>query len=128
MRQRSRKHQPSLPQNNCRMHKVALKHLTDDELESGREVIDALIGRVVAVEEHPGARAPSYLLQLDLGSKGDRQAQMEPGGYTREDLVGSLVVVSIENDEAIVMCARSHDHGPVLLRPDRDLEPGTVVA
>jgi hypothetical protein len=52
---------------------------------------------------------------------------MEPGGYTREDLVGTLVTVSIEDNEAIVMCARSHDHGPVLLRPDREIEPGTIV-
>jgi hypothetical protein len=102
--------------------------LNNDEFESRRVVIDALVGRVVAVETHLGARAPSYLLRLDLGTRGTRQAQMEPGSYTREDLVGSLVIVSIENDEAIVMCARSHDHGPVLLRPDRDLEVGTVVA
>ena len=52
---------------------------------------------------------------------------MEPGGYTRDDLLGTLVVVSI-GDEGIVVCARSHPHGPILLRPEREVEPGTIVA
>lgn len=88
---------------------------------------DIVVGRVLDVADHPGARAPSYLLQLDLGPRGKRQAQMEPGSYAREDLVGSLVVVSID-DEAIVVCARSHAHGPIVIRPESEVEPGTVVA
>ena len=45
----------------------------------------------------------------------------------RLDLLGTLLVVSL-GDEAIVLCARSHAHGPVLLRPESDVEPGTIVA
>jgi hypothetical protein len=52
---------------------------------------------------------------------------MEPGSYTKDELVDALIVVSID-DEAIVVAARSHAQGPVLLRPDRDVEPGTIVA
>ena len=88
---------------------------------------DIVVGRVLDVGDHPGARAPSYLLRLDLGPRGEYQAQMEPGGYVRDDLVGSLVVVSID-DEAIVVCARSHAHGPILVRPESEVEPGTLVA
>jgi tRNA-binding EMAP/Myf-like protein len=88
---------------------------------------DLIVGRVVAVDDHPGSRAPSLLVRIDLGGRGTRDAQMEPGGYAKDGLVGTLVVVSLE-DEAIVLMARSHGRGPVLVRPEGDVEPGTVVA
>jgi hypothetical protein len=89
---------------------------------------ELVVGRVTAVTDHPGARGPSFLVRVDLGGRGEREAQMEPGGYAKDELVGELVVVSIEEDEPIVLAARSHAAGPVLVRPDRDVEPGTVVA
>jgi tRNA-binding EMAP/Myf-like protein len=88
---------------------------------------DLIVGRVLAVGDHPGSRAPSFLLRVDLGGRGEREVQMEPGGYSREGLVGALIVVSLD-DEPIALAARSHTHGPVLLRPDRNVEPGTIVA
>jgi hypothetical protein len=89
---------------------------------------ELVVGRVTAVTDHPGARGPSFLVRVDLGGRGEREAQMEPGGYAKDELVGELVVVSIEEDEPIVLAARSHAAGAVLVRPDRDVEPGTVVA
>jgi tRNA-binding EMAP/Myf-like protein len=89
-------------------------------------VTDLIVGRVLGVDDHPGARAPSYLVRVDLGGRGEREAQMEPGDYTKDELVGSLVILSID-DEPIVLAARSHS-GPKLVRPDGDVEPGTVVA
>jgi tRNA-binding EMAP/Myf-like protein len=89
-------------------------------------VAELIVGRVLSVDDHPGARAPSYLLRVDLGGRGERDAQMEPGSYTRDELVGSLVVLSID-DEAIVLAAHAHT-GLRLVRPDGDVEPGTVVA
>ena len=87
---------------------------------------DLIVGRVLSASDHPGARAPSYLLRLDLGGRGERDAQMEPGDYAKDELVGRLVVVSLD-DEAIVVAARSHD-GLRLVVPDADVAPGTVVA
>ena len=87
---------------------------------------ELIVGRVLAVDDHPGARAPSYLLRVDLGGRGEREAQMEPGGYGKDELVGTLVVLSID-DEAIVLAAHSHA-GLKLVRPDGDVVPGTVVA
>jgi drug/metabolite transporter (DMT)-like permease len=89
--------------------------------------VELLAGRVVSVSDHPGSRAPSYLVEVDLGGRGTRRAQMEPGDYAKDELEGTLVVVSLEDDEAIVLAARSHG-GPRLLRPDGDVEPGTLVA
>jgi tRNA-binding EMAP/Myf-like protein len=90
--------------------------------------VDLVIGRVVSADEHPGARGPSYLLRVDLGPRGEYEAQMEPGGYSKDELANRLVVVSLDGGEAIVAAARSHAMGPVLVSPDRDVEPGTVVA
>ena len=87
---------------------------------------ELIVGRVLAVEDHPGSRAPSYLLRVDLGGRGEREAQMDPGDYTKDELVGSLLVLSID-DEAIVLAAHSHA-GLKLVRPDGDVEPGTVVS
>ena len=87
---------------------------------------ELIVGRVLAVDDHPGSRAPSYLLRVDLGGRGEREAQMEPGDYARDELVGTLVILSIE-DEAIVLAAHTHA-GLRLVRPDGDVEPGTVVA
>jgi tRNA-binding EMAP/Myf-like protein len=89
-------------------------------------VTELIVGRVLAVDDHPGSRAPSYLLRVDLGGRGERDAQMEPGAYAKDELVGLLVVLSID-DEAIVLAAHSHA-GLRLVRPDGDVEPGTVVA
>jgi hypothetical protein len=89
--------------------------------------VELLAGRVVSVADHPGARGPSYLVEVDLGGRGVREAQMDPGEYAKDELEGTLVVVSIEDGEAIVLQARSHA-GPRLVRPDGDVEPGTPVA
>jgi hypothetical protein len=89
-------------------------------------VTELIVGRVLAVDDHPGSRAPSYLLRVDLGSRGEREAQMEPGDYARDELLGTLVILSID-DEAILLAAHSHA-GLKLVRPDGDVEPGTVVA
>ena len=89
---------------------------------------DLVVGRVLAAEPHPGARAPSYLLRLDLGGRGEREATVEAGGYEEADLVGSQVVCELRGDDLVVLAARSHAHGSVLLRPEREVEDGTLVA
>jgi tRNA-binding EMAP/Myf-like protein len=89
--------------------------------------VELIAGRVLEVTDHPGARGPSFLVRVDLGGRGEREAQMEPGAYAKDALAGTLVVVSLDGDEAIVLAARSHD-GPRLVRPDGDVEPGTPVA
>jgi hypothetical protein len=88
---------------------------------------ELIVARVLEVNDQPGSRAPSYLLRVDLGGRGEREAQMEPGDYDKDTLVGTSIVVSLEDGEAIVVAARSHA-GPKLLRVDGDVEPGTVVA
>ena len=89
---------------------------------------ELLVGRVTAVEDHAGARAPSYLLRVELGPRGRVETSVERGSYEREELEGAQVVVVLRGDEALVLAARSHSAGLVLLRPDREVEDGTVVS
>jgi tRNA-binding EMAP/Myf-like protein len=87
-----------------------------------------VVGRVVTADDHPGARAPSYLLRIEIGGGRDVEASVERGSYDREALVGRQVVVALEGDEATLVAAHSHASGRVLLAPDREVDPGTVVS
>jgi tRNA-binding EMAP/Myf-like protein len=84
------------------------------------------VGRVVEATEHPGARGPSYLLTIDLGS-GRREATIALSGLEPDELVGRQVVCVTAEDELLVLAAQSHAGGPVLLRPDGEVEDGSPV-
>jgi hypothetical protein len=91
-------------------------------------VSDELVfGTVVGVDEHPGARAPSLLLTVDLGPHGVAEAVLPTGAYESQELAGQIVCRR-EPDGAIVVGAHSHGRGLVLLGPDREVEAGTLVS
>jgi tRNA-binding EMAP/Myf-like protein len=84
------------------------------------------VGRVVDAHEHPGARGPSYVLTVDLGST-QREATVALSGLSADDLIGRQVVCVTAEDELLVLAAQSHAAGPVLLRPDGDVEDGSPI-
>jgi hypothetical protein len=88
---------------------------------------ELVVGTVVAAEQQPGARAPALLLTLDLGTYGTEQAVMPGRSYDADDLVGTQLVCRREDDGTIVLAAHSHGKGDVPVRPDADVEPGTLV-
>ena len=90
--------------------------------------LDLVVATVAGVSEHPGARAPSWLLDLDLGGRGRREGSIPRGDSDARDLEGTQVACALRGDEVIVLAARSHAGGIVLLRPEHEVEPGTVVA
>jgi tRNA-binding EMAP/Myf-like protein len=85
------------------------------------------VGRVVEVREHPGARGPSYVLTVDLGDA-TREATVALPGLSIDELIGRQVVCVTTEDELLVLAAQSHARGPVLLRPDDEVEDGSIVA
>ena len=97
------------------------------ELNERVQELGLVVGRVVEVAEHPGARAPSYLLTIDLGPKGTQQATVPRGAYAPEDLEGMQVVCAPLGDDVLVLVAHSHAAGVVLVKPERDVEEGSVV-
>jgi len=55
--------------------------------------IDMRVGRVTSVEDFPEARRPAWKLELDFGPAiGTRRSSAQIASYSREDLVGRLVV------------------------------------
>jgi tRNA-binding protein len=92
------------------------------------ETLDAAVARVVEAEDLPGARAPSYRLTLDLGPRGQRTATLSLPNLSKEELVGRQVVCVLSGEEALVLAARSHSRGAVLIRPDEDVEDGSPIA
>jgi tRNA-binding protein len=88
---------------------------------------ELVVGTIVGVDEHPGARAPSLLLTVDLGPHGTVEAVLPTGSYDAAELTGTQIVCRREADGALVIGAQSHGAGLVLLRPEREVEPGTLV-
>ncbi len=108
--------------------------LTWDEFRK----VDIRVGRVLAVEDFPEARNPSYKLTIDFGPHGIKKssAAIRPW-YAKEELVG-LAVVAVVNfppkqianfrSEVLVLGAEQKDGRVILLRPDEEGELGARVA
>ena len=97
------------------------------ELSDEVQGLGLTVGRIVAVTEHMGARAPSYLLTIDLGPQGTHESSIPRAGYKAHDLEGTQVVCAVRGEEVLILAAHSHASGVVLVRPDRDVEEGSVV-
>ena len=82
----------------------------------------------MGVDEHPGARAPSLLLTVDLGSYGTHEVVLSTGAYDANELRDTQLVCRRGADEITVVTAHSHAKGLTLLRPHAEVEPGTLVS
>jgi tRNA-binding EMAP/Myf-like protein len=88
---------------------------------------ELVVGTITAVAEHPGARAPSLLLTLDLGTHGTQEAVLPTGTYDKSELQNKQVVCRRTPDGAAIVGVHSHGSGFVLLSPLDDVEPGSLV-
>jgi len=89
---------------------------------------ELVVGTIVAVAEHPGARAPSLLLTVDLGQHGTHDAVLPKGFYGSSALEATQIVCRREADDPLVIGAHSHGKGSTLLRPAETVEPRTLVS
>lgn len=101
------------------------------------ERLELAVGVVTGAEDFPEARDPAYRLTIDFGDRGTRRSSAKITHYAREELVGRQVVCVLGfepkriagfKSEVLVLGALSDEHGVVLLRPDREVEPGSSVA
>ena len=100
--------------------------------------LEMRVGRVVAVDEFPEARNPSWKLTIDFGAHGTRRSSAAVRRwYERGDLVGRLVVcvtnfpprrIATFDSEVLTLGAVETDGRVVLLRPDPDAEIGSLIA
>ena len=89
---------------------------------------ELVVGTVLEAAEHPGARAPSLLLTVDLGTYGTHELDLPSAAYTVEELRGMQILCRREGESAVVAGAHSHGKGMVVLRPAAEVEPGTLVS
>ena len=101
------------------------------------ELLELAVGVITDVEDFPEARVPAYKLTIDFGDRGSRRSSAQVTHYTKDELTGRQVVCVLGFEpkriagfasEVLVLGGLSDEHGVVLLRPDRDIEPGTSVA
>lgn len=95
------------------------------------------VGTVTEVEDFPEARNPAYRLTIDFGPEvGTRRSSAQATHYGKDDLLGRQVICVLGfepkpiagfRSEVLVLGAYSDEHGVVLLRPDRDVEPGSAI-
>lgn len=97
--------------------------------------IDIRVGRVVSCDSFPEARRPAYRMVVDFGALGTRRSSARLTDlYRPEDLVGTLVIGAVNfparqigpvRSEVLILGAyQGGSDRVVLLRPDRDCEPG----
>ena len=100
--------------------------------------IEMRVGRVVAVDDFPEARNPSYKLTIDFGTHGTRRSSAAVRRwYEKSDLLGRLVVCVVNfpprriatfESEVLTLGAVEEDGRVVLLKPDADAEIGSHIA
>ena len=100
--------------------------------------IDIRAGRVVSCEPFPEARKPAYKLTIDFGPLGLKRSSAQLTQiYSPEELIGSLVIAVVNfptrriagfQSEVLVLGlpgeGLARRGAVVLVRPDRDVEPG----
>jgi len=96
--------------------------------------LDLRVATVLSAREHPNADK-LLLLQIDVG---DRQKQIVAGirgHYQPEELVGRQIIVLDNLEEAVLrgeessgmLLAATAGQQIVLLKPDRECEPGAAI-
>lgn len=97
--------------------------------------LDVRVGRVLEVEDFPGARTPSFVLQIDLGSElGIKKSCARlPQRYSKAELEGQLVMCVINfpprqvgphMSEVLVLAAPDHEEQAIIIQPQRDVPLG----
>ena len=95
------------------------------------------VGRIVRAEHNGGARHPAYSLWVDFGDMGELQSSAKiTDHYAPDDLIGKSVIavtgfepmrVGGFRSDVLILGALTPS-GVVLLAPDADVPPGSVVA
>lgn len=97
--------------------------------------LDMRVGRVTEVEDFPEARTPAWKVTVDFGPLGQLRTSAQITHYSREDLLGRLVVGAVNLGEKKVAGFRSQflllgamGDKVRLLRPDEGAQPGEPIA
>jgi tRNA-binding protein len=99
--------------------------------------IEMRVGRIVAVDDFPEARNPSYKFTIDFGLHGTRKSSAAVRQwYDKRALLGRLVIcvtnfpprrIATFDSEVLTLGAIGQDGRVVLLEPDRDVDLGSPI-
>jgi tRNA-binding protein len=94
------------------------------------EQVDVRVGVIVAVEDFPRARNPSYKVTVDFGAEiGIKRSSAQLTNYTHDELVGRQVVAVVNFapkniggflSEVLILGVPTHDGKVSLLSPTKD--------
>jgi tRNA-binding protein len=96
--------------------------------------VDIRVGRITRVEEFPEARKPAWKLVIDFGPElGEKRSSARIANYSREELVGNLVVAVVNfpprqigpvRSEVLVLGVPDEEGNVILLRPTAEVPLG----
>jgi tRNA-binding protein len=91
--------------------------------------IDVRVGEIIAVEDFPRARNPSYKIKVNFGAEiGEKWSAAQATNYTRDELVGKRVVAVVNFEpkniagfmsECLILGVPGEDGQVSLLTPSR---------
>ena len=99
--------------------------------------LDIRVGKILTVEDIPGARKPLFKIAIDFGNGVVKQcAAGIKAFYTKEQLIGKQVVAIVNLEPRSIagvvsecmMLASFTESDISLLRPDKEMPLGTKVA
>lgn len=96
--------------------------------------VELKVARIIEAEEVVGAEK-LLKLQIDLGGEKRQIVAGIKKTYQAKDIIGREIIVVVNLEPRMVMgiesngmlLAASDDSGPVLLRPDKDVPPGSGI-
>lgn len=99
------------------------------------EKVDIRVGKIVKVEDFPGARKPAYRLEIDFGAEiGIKKSSAQIVTlYSKDELLGSLVLgvvnfppkqIGPSISECLTLGLPDKDGNVVLVRPTVDVPLG----
>ncbi len=96
--------------------------------------VEIRVGKIVAVDDFPEARKPSYKLEIDFGKEiGTKASGAQITQYPKEELNGKLVLAVVNfspkqigrfKSEVLTLGVQGKDGKVVLIQPERDVEIG----
>jgi tRNA-binding protein len=99
--------------------------------------VEMRVGRVLAVDEFPEARKPTWKLTIDFGPEvGVKRSSAQITNYAREELEGRLVVAVVNfpprqigpvRSEVLVLGASDEEGNVILLEPRSDVPLGSRI-
>ena len=102
------------------------------------EKVEMRVGTVVAAEDFPEARSPSYQLKIDFGSDGIKKSSAQITKlYNKYDLVGKQVIAVVNFppkqvanfvSECLVLGVVGDNKEITLLQPERKVKNGLRIA